>query len=127
VWEPREDQIIFRGNIIAADTDEEAQLLAAQLATLAHLKRPQTPPVATAPSSGVERKASPVAPVLIGQAQFCGGPFTLVSQMKTLHDLGVVVVDLIVPTGLMSQAQVLRSLELLAREVLPRIHDFDGE
>jgi alkanesulfonate monooxygenase SsuD/methylene tetrahydromethanopterin reductase-like flavin-dependent oxidoreductase (luciferase family) len=126
-WEPREDQIIFRGNIIAADTDEEAQQLAAQLATLPHLKRPQAPPAATALSSGGERKASPVSPVLIGQAQFCGGPLTLVSQMKTLHDLGVGVVDLVVPTGLMNQAQVLHSLELLAREVLPRIHDFDGE
>jgi hypothetical protein len=47
--------------------------------------------------------------------------------MKVLQDLGVDVVDLVVPTGLMSQAQVLHSLELLAREVLPRIHAFGGE
>jgi alkanesulfonate monooxygenase SsuD/methylene tetrahydromethanopterin reductase-like flavin-dependent oxidoreductase (luciferase family) len=64
---------------------------------------------------------------LIGNAQFCGSPHTLVSQMKALHDLGVGVVDLVVPTGLMSQAQVLHSLELLAKEVLPRIHDFGEE
>jgi alkanesulfonate monooxygenase SsuD/methylene tetrahydromethanopterin reductase-like flavin-dependent oxidoreductase (luciferase family) len=124
-WEPREDQIIFRGNIIATDTDEEAQQLAVQLATLPHLKRPQGPPAA--PSKDGERKTSPVAPVLIGNAQFCGSPHTLVSQMKVLHDLGVGVVDLVVPTGLMSQTQVLHSLELLAREVLPRIHDFGRE
>ena len=31
------------------------------------------------------------------------------SQMKVLHDLGVGVVDLVVPTGLMSQALVLHS------------------
>ena len=49
------------------------------------------------------------------------------SQMKALHDLGVGVVDLVVPTGLMAQAQVLHSLELLAREVLPRIQNFEGE
>ena len=48
-WEPREDQIIFRGNLIAADTDEEARQLAAQLATLPHLKRPQGSPAAAAP------------------------------------------------------------------------------
>jgi alkanesulfonate monooxygenase SsuD/methylene tetrahydromethanopterin reductase-like flavin-dependent oxidoreductase (luciferase family) len=126
-WEPREDQIIFRGNLIATDTDEEAQRLAVQLATLPHLKRPQGSPAAAAPPNDGERKASPVAPVLIGHAQFCGGPQTLVSQMKALHDLGVGVVDLVVPTGLMSQAQVLHSLELFAREVLPRIHDFGGE
>src|SRR5947209_1237613 len=48
-WEPREGQIIFRGNLIAADTDEEARQLAAQLATLPHLKRPQGSPAAAAP------------------------------------------------------------------------------
>lgn len=92
------------------------------IATLPHLKRPQGPP--SAPPNDGKHKASPVAPVLIGTAQFCGSPHTLVSQMKVLHDLGVGVVALVVPTGLMSQEQVLHSLELLAREVLPRIHDF---
>jgi alkanesulfonate monooxygenase SsuD/methylene tetrahydromethanopterin reductase-like flavin-dependent oxidoreductase (luciferase family) len=125
-WEPREEQIIFRGNVIATDSDEEAQQLAAQLATLPHLKRPPSPPAAAIPNDG-ERKANPVAPVQIGMAQFYGSPQTLVSQMKALHDLGVGVVDLVIPTGLMSRAQVLHSLELLAREVLPRIHDFGGE
>jgi alkanesulfonate monooxygenase SsuD/methylene tetrahydromethanopterin reductase-like flavin-dependent oxidoreductase (luciferase family) len=125
-WEPREDQIIFRGNLIATNTDEEAQQLALQLATLPHLKRPQAPPAPAASKSGGEHNASPVAPVLIGHAQFCGSPQTLVSQMKVLHDLGVGVVDLVIPTGLMSQAQVLHSLELLAREVLPHIHDLVG-
>ena len=126
-WEPREDQIVFRGNVIATDTDEEAQQLAAQLATLPHLKRPSNPPTAPAPAKDGEYKVSPVAPVLINQAQFCGSPQTLVSQIKALHDLGVGVVDLVIPTSLMSQAQVLHSLELLAREVLPRIHDLSGE
>ena len=125
-WEPREDQIIFRGNVIAADTDEEAQRLVDQLATLPHLKRPQSTSATVPPDDG-EREASLVAPVLIGQAQFCGGPQTLVSQMKAMHDVGVGVVDLVVPTGLMTQAQVLHSLELLAREVLPRIRDFGNE
>jgi alkanesulfonate monooxygenase SsuD/methylene tetrahydromethanopterin reductase-like flavin-dependent oxidoreductase (luciferase family) len=125
-WETREDQIIFRGNVIATDSDEEAQQFADQLATLPHLKRPQSPPATASPNDG-ERKSSPVAPVLIGSAQFCGSPQTLVSQMKVLHDLRVGVVDLVIPTGLMSQAQVLHSLELLASEVLPRIHDFGGD
>lgn len=123
-WEPREDQILFRGNAIVTDTDEEAQRLATQLATLPHLKRPPAPPVT--PASDGERKVNLVAPVLINQAQFCGSPQTLVSQMKALHDQGVGVVDLAIPTGLMSQAQVLHSLELLAREVLPRMRDFGG-
>jgi hypothetical protein len=65
-WEPREDQIIFRGNLIATDTDEEAQLLALQLAALPHLNRPQAPPAPAASGSAGERNASPVAPVLIG-------------------------------------------------------------
>ena len=49
------------------------------------------------------------------------------SQMKVLHDQGIGVMDLVIPTGLMSQAQALHSLELLAREVLQRIRDFGGE
>jgi alkanesulfonate monooxygenase SsuD/methylene tetrahydromethanopterin reductase-like flavin-dependent oxidoreductase (luciferase family) len=126
-WEPQEDQILFRGNLILTDTDEEAQQLAGQLAALPHLKRPQSPPGAAAPSNNREPQASPVAPVLIGTAQFCGGPQTLISQMKALHDLGVGVVDLVVPTGLMSQDQVLHSLELFAREVLPSLHGFSRD
>jgi alkanesulfonate monooxygenase SsuD/methylene tetrahydromethanopterin reductase-like flavin-dependent oxidoreductase (luciferase family) len=126
-WEPREDQIVFRGNLIATDTDEEAQQLAAQLATLPHLKRPQSPPVsAAAPSDGGSNANPASAPNLIGTAQFCGSPHTLVSQMKTLHDLGIGVVDLVIPTGLMSQEKRLHSLELLGKEVLPHIHDFSG-
>jgi hypothetical protein len=46
--------------------------------------------------------------------------------MKMLHDLGVGVVDLVIPTNLMSQEKVLHSLELLGKEVLPRIHEFSG-
>lgn len=111
-WEPQQDQIIFRGNLIAADTDEEAQRLAAKLATLSHLKRPPAPSNPT------------IVPTLIDTAQFCGSPHTLVEQMKALHDLGVGVVDLVVPTNLMSQQQVLHALELLGKEVIPRIHEF---
>src|SRR5581483_124476 len=124
-WEPREDQILFRGNLIATDTDEEAQHLAAQLAAMSYLKRPPTPPAV--PSGDGKHKARPVAPVLISQAQFCGTPQTLVSQMQALHDLGVGVVDLVIPTGLMSQVQVLHSLELFAKEVLPYIRRFSEE
>lgn len=125
-WEPRVDQVIFRGNLIATDTDEEAQRLAAQLAAMPHLQRPPSPPGAGSAGGG-PRDASPAAPVLLNQAQFCGGPQTLVAQMRVLHDLGVGVVDLVVPPGLMSQVQVLHALELLAREVLPRIHAFGGD
>ncbi len=117
-WEPREDQIVYRGNLIATDTDEEAQQLAARLATLSHLKRPQS-----APSDG--GKANP-AVSMIGTAQFCGSPQTLVKQMKTLHDLGVGALDLTIPTNLMSQEKVLHALELLGKEVLPHIRAFGG-
>jgi len=124
-WEPQADQIIFRGNLIATDTDEEAQQLAVQLSTLPHLQRPQSPPAA--PSNDGEHKANLAAPVLINRAQFYGNPRTLVAQMKELHDLGVGAVDLVIPGGLMNQSQVLHSLELLAKEVLPCIHDFGEE
>ncbi|MBV9229416.1 MAG: hypothetical protein JOZ18_08890, partial [Chloroflexi bacterium] len=106
-------------NLIAADTDEEAEQLADRLATLSHLKRPSS----AAASSHGGNKASP-AVNMIGTAQFCGSPQTLVKQLKALHDLGIGAVDLVIPTGLMSQEKVLHSLELLGKEVLPRIHEF---
>jgi alkanesulfonate monooxygenase SsuD/methylene tetrahydromethanopterin reductase-like flavin-dependent oxidoreductase (luciferase family) len=121
-WEPQEDQIVFRGNIIVADTDEEAQQLSARLATLSHLKRPQNP---SNPTEVPNYRVNPPAN-LIGTAQFCGSPQTVVEQMKALYDLGVGVVDLIVPTNLMSQEKVLYSLELLGKEVLPSIHKLGG-
>jgi alkanesulfonate monooxygenase SsuD/methylene tetrahydromethanopterin reductase-like flavin-dependent oxidoreductase (luciferase family) len=114
-WEPQEDQIVFRGNIILTDTDEEAQQLASRLATLSHLKRP--------PGS---TNSAPLIN-LIGAAQFCGSPQTVLQQMKELHDLGIGVVDLLVPGNLMSQEKVLHALELFGKEVLPRIHEFGGE
>jgi alkanesulfonate monooxygenase SsuD/methylene tetrahydromethanopterin reductase-like flavin-dependent oxidoreductase (luciferase family) len=122
-WEPQRDQVIFRGNLIVTDSDEEAQQLAAQLAAMPHLRRPHSAPTPAVP----EHTASLSAPVLLNQAQFCGSPQTVVAQMKALHDLGVGVVDLVVPAGLMSQARLLSSLELLAREVLPHVHAFAGE
>lgn len=125
-WEPRRDQVIFRGNLIATDTDEEAQHLAACLADLPHLKRPSSPRAVVSPGQE-ESVASPVAPVLLNQAQFCGSPQTLVAQMRALHKLGVGGVDLVVPPGLMSQEQVLHAIELFARDVLPHMHAFDEE
>jgi alkanesulfonate monooxygenase SsuD/methylene tetrahydromethanopterin reductase-like flavin-dependent oxidoreductase (luciferase family) len=114
-WEPRREQIVFRGNIILADTDEEAQQLAARLATLTHLKRPQS-------------AAGAVPPInQIGAAQFCGSPQTVVQQMQALHQLGVGAVDLVIPGNLMSQEKVLHALELLGKEVLPRIHQLSED
>lgn len=125
-WEPQTDQVIFRGNLIVADTDEEAQQLSARLATLPHLKRFHgSPSSAAAVHKAQENKAPATPPTnLIGSAQFCGSPQTVVAQMKTLHELGVGVVDLIIPTGLISQEKVLYSLDLLGKEVLPRIRAF---
>jgi alkanesulfonate monooxygenase SsuD/methylene tetrahydromethanopterin reductase-like flavin-dependent oxidoreductase (luciferase family) len=122
-WEPSEDQIVYRGNIIATDSDEEAQLLAARLATLPHLKRSGGAPVSHTAPAGQEHKAAPSISDL-ATAQFCGSPPTLVQQMKKLHDLGVGAVDLVIPTNLMTQQQVLHALELLGKEVIPHMHAF---
>jgi len=122
-WEPRQDQIIYRGNLIATDTDEEAQQLAARLATLPHLKRSQPPP-----NPALSAKANMPPPPIneLGIAQFCGSPPTLLAQMRALHDLGIGALDLVIPTALMSHEKVLHSLDLLGKEVLPRIHAFDS-
>ncbi len=122
-WEPREDQIVYRGNIIATDSDEEAQQLAARLATLPHLRRSGGAPVSSTAPAGQENKAATSISDL-ATAQFCGSPQTLVQQLRKLHDLGVGAVDLVIPTNLMTQQQVLRALELLGKEVIPHMHAF---
>jgi alkanesulfonate monooxygenase SsuD/methylene tetrahydromethanopterin reductase-like flavin-dependent oxidoreductase (luciferase family) len=124
-WEPQQEQIIFRGNLLIADTDEEARQLAERMAALPHLRRPHSPSISVPASGDGGQKASTVPPPnLIGVPQFCGGPQTVVAQLKTLYDLGVGAVDLIIPANLISQEQVLHSLRLLGNEVIPRLHNF---
>jgi hypothetical protein len=95
------------------------------MAAQPHLRCPQGLSISVPASGDGGQKASTVPPPnLLGVPQFCGGPQTVATQMKTLYDLGVGAVDLLIPANLISQEQVLHSLQLPGNEVIPRLHNF---
>lgn len=125
-WEPREDQIVFRGNLIVTETDEEAQQLRTQMeARSRFLRGRESTHAPTVPGSGERQAATSPSINLLATAQFCGSPQSVVKQLQEFHEMGVGVVDLIMPAGLIGQEQMRRSLELLGKEVLPHIHAFE--
>lgn len=126
-WQPAPDQIVYRANMLLADTDEEAQELLD--------RQPRQPPfmlragvrdaLMTLDSRNVagEARAPNVNRVL--PTTFLGSPDTVVEQVKRCHDeAGVGVLDLsLVPPGSGDPELLMRALELFGKKVLPRIHD----
>jgi alkanesulfonate monooxygenase SsuD/methylene tetrahydromethanopterin reductase-like flavin-dependent oxidoreductase (luciferase family) len=127
-WQPTPEQIIYRANILMAETDKEAgELLEKQ--------------------RGARRAFSPRARVrdallqldsrnIAGEARtpnvggalatnFHGGPDTVVEQVKRCRDeVGAGVVDLMFQIPASGDLTFLmRSLELFGKKVLPRIRD----
>jgi alkanesulfonate monooxygenase SsuD/methylene tetrahydromethanopterin reductase-like flavin-dependent oxidoreductase (luciferase family) len=143
-WEPSREDVLYRGNICLAETDEEAQEAAYGIfgdggsdgsgPPAAATARPETGPVtSTTTPAGMtmtqhtlefsRRLTSGGAAKLLG-VQFCGSPATVVEQIRRLRDeAGVGVVDFVFQRAAVSHDRVLRSLELFGREVLPRMHE----
>jgi alkanesulfonate monooxygenase SsuD/methylene tetrahydromethanopterin reductase-like flavin-dependent oxidoreductase (luciferase family) len=126
-WEPGPDQIIFRANIVLADTDA-----AAQRAMEAY---PVRAPFAL--GDGVANAlrdldtrniAGESRPPSINRAlpiNFSGGPDTVVAQIRQCREqTGAGIIDLGFNTpGSTDPAALLASLELFGAQVLPRIRD----
>jgi len=126
-WEPTADQIIFRANIVLAETDA-----AAQRAMEAYPAR-----AAFAMGTGVANAlreldtrniAGEARPASVNRAlpiNFVGGPETVVEQIRRCRDLtGAGVVDLGFNTpGSSDPNALIAALELFGRKVLPRIRD----
>jgi alkanesulfonate monooxygenase SsuD/methylene tetrahydromethanopterin reductase-like flavin-dependent oxidoreductase (luciferase family) len=119
-WQPGPDQIVYRGFIIVAETDERAFELEANFVPPRSrwLLRGPTPaggaPVEAAPNG------SPPARML-----FAGSPETVTERIRGFQrQTGAGVIDLIFSFGQTAPAEVRRSIELFGREVLPRIHEF---
>jgi alkanesulfonate monooxygenase SsuD/methylene tetrahydromethanopterin reductase-like flavin-dependent oxidoreductase (luciferase family) len=115
-WEPTEDQIVYRGFVIVADTDARAEELESKF-LVPHqrslLRGPRPPGHIDTPES------------LQGRMLFCGSPDTVVERLREFHEAtGVGVVDLIFSGGQTDPSDVRRSIELFGREVLPRIRTF---
>ena len=52
-----------------------------------------------------------------------GGPDQAVERIRELSEIGITQIGLLVDFGSLSQAAIMRSLEVFATEVLPRVRD----
>ena len=124
-WEPAPEQIVYRANMVLAETDDEAH------ATL----RAQPNQAPFAMRAGVRDAFMKLdarniagearAPIVSGAlpTTFVGSPDTIVEQVRRCRDVvGAGVIDLSLhPPGSAELEPLMRSLELFGKKVLPRI------
>jgi alkanesulfonate monooxygenase SsuD/methylene tetrahydromethanopterin reductase-like flavin-dependent oxidoreductase (luciferase family) len=127
-WQPEPHQIIYRANILIAETDEKAQQALAQYPREAVF--PLKAGVGAAlleldqrTVAGEGRRPAHVNRVL--PINFCGGPDEIVAQLKQCREqIGAGVVDLSFQTpGSEHPDQLMEALELFGKNVLPHIRD----
>jgi alkanesulfonate monooxygenase SsuD/methylene tetrahydromethanopterin reductase-like flavin-dependent oxidoreductase (luciferase family) len=128
-WEPTPEQIIYRGNILLADTDAAAQEALQLRQQQAEVPFPMRPGVRDVLQQLDSRNIAGVPrPALRDGAlptNFVGSPETVIKQIQQCRDeVGAGVVDLAFQgvTGEDPQ-HLMRALELFGKEVLPRIRD----
>lgn len=123
-WEPTPEQIVYRANIVIADTDEEAQE-----ALRARRGGGVFPMGAVVNDALLKLDARNVAGVPTvrntgGQpTTFIGSPDTIVEQVQRCRDeMGAGVIDFFFQEAYSTGPdQLMRSLDLFAEKVLPRI------
>jgi alkanesulfonate monooxygenase SsuD/methylene tetrahydromethanopterin reductase-like flavin-dependent oxidoreductase (luciferase family) len=127
-WEPAPEQMLYRANILIAESDEEAHAL---------LEQQRRGPAPFPMRAGVreallkldsrnvagEARAPNVGGVL--PTSFYGSPDTVVAQIRRCREeVGVGVLDLAFQNpGAADTGRVMRALELFADKVLPRIRE----
>lgn len=134
-WRPTPEQIVYRGTILLAETDQQAEdwllRLAPNLSDRGMAVRPslrRTVQVARAgtalsTSSGNTQRGSTRS--VRDLINFMGSPDTVVKQLKAFHkQCGVGVVDLLFQQPGIHHHEVMKEIELFGREVLPRIKAF---
>src|SRR5271169_141230 len=127
-WQPEPHQIIYRANILIAETGEKAQQALAQYpreavfrlkdrvaATLLEVDQRNVAGEGRRPAN--VNRALPI--------NFCGGPDEIVAQIKDARgQIGCGVVDLSFQTpGSDDPDALMEALELFGKKVLPRIRD----
>ena len=134
-WEPAPDELVYRGGICLAETDQQAEDfldglrargIERGLAIGESLSR-----AVQAARAGKEFDARQVN-AAAGQApqgrrpmlNFVGGPETVARQLKEYHRAGIGVVDLAFQQPGKTHENVMAEIELFGREVLPRIREF---
>src|SRR5215831_11747609 len=122
-WSPTHEQIIYRANMLVADTDDEARNLLAKQPT--HAPFTMRPGVRDALTKLDARNIAGEAraPIVTGAlpTTFIGSPDTVVEQVRRCRDeIGAGVLDLSLrPPGSGGPDALMRSLELFGKKVLP--------
>ena len=124
---PAPEQIVYRANMLVADTDEDAHALLA--------KQPKGAPFAMRAAlrdafmtADARNIAGEVRAPNVGGAlptTFIGSPDTVVEQVRRAREvIGAGVLDLSLhPPGSRDLDPLMRALELFGKKVLPRIRD----
>jgi len=126
-WQATPEQIIYRANMIVADTDDEAEaVLRSQPNQRPFSMRPGvSDALAKLDARNIAGEAR--APIVSGAlpTTFIGSPDTVVEQVRRCRDVvGAGVLDISLhPPGSADLSPLMRSLELFGAKVLPRIRD----
>ena len=126
-WTPTPEQIIYRANMVVADTDQDAHaLLKAQPGTTPFAMRAGVrDAMLTLDARNVA--GQPRLPNVGGvlPTTFIGSPDTVVEQVRRCRDeVGAGVLDVSLhPPGSSDVDALMRALELFGKKVLPRIRD----
>lgn len=128
-WEPTPEHMIYRGNILLAESDAEAQEALQQRQQHAETPFPMRPGVRDALTRLDSRNIAGVPrPALRDGAlptNFVGSPETVIKQIQRCHDeVGVGVIDFAFQGSPADEPQhIMHALELFGKEVLPRIRE----
>ncbi len=126
-WQPAPEQIIYRANMLLAETDEEAQaLLQAQPGGAPFAMRAGVrDAIMTLDSRNIAGEARTLNVGGALPTTFVGSPDTVVEQVRRCRDVvGAGVLDLSLhPPGSGDLGPLMRALELFGTKVLPRIRD----
>ena len=126
-WQPSPEQIIYRANMLVAETDEDAQALLGGQSKQAPfaLRAGVRDAVMALDSRNIAGEAR--SPVVSGAlpTTFVGSPDTVVEQVRRCREVvGAGVLDLSLhPPGSGDLDSLMRALELFGTKVLPRIRE----
>jgi alkanesulfonate monooxygenase SsuD/methylene tetrahydromethanopterin reductase-like flavin-dependent oxidoreductase (luciferase family) len=124
-WNPTEDDIIYRSGGAIADTDEEALEVAAGFGRGITGARPQVAPAPPASEATKKRMAELEPPKLFDTVRFAGTPETVLNQIRFVSEaIGAGVVDINFTNNRTPYDQLLHSVELFGKKVLPHLKDF---
>jgi alkanesulfonate monooxygenase SsuD/methylene tetrahydromethanopterin reductase-like flavin-dependent oxidoreductase (luciferase family) len=126
-WTPAPEQIVYRANMLLADTDEEAHaVLEQQPKTAPFAMRPGVrDAIVTLDSRNVAGQARTLNLGAALPTTFIGSPDTVVEQVRRCREeVGAGVIDLSLhPPGSGDLEPLMRALELFGKKVLPRIRE----